>query len=257
MEHSNKMSKREAGRLGNERMKEIARVAREQKIAAYNQNPNLCEQCGNPIPYHQKNQSSYRFCSTSCAAIHNNTGRKLSVETRQKISDTLAKAGNGLSRSVDRHCQNCGSPIPRYCDKFCSTTCRSEYYWKLRKEQIEKTGEFPATTHDETDRKIARRYMEEVRGHKCAICGIETWRGESVPLVVDHIDGNAMNHDVTNLRLLCPNCDAQLPTFKNRPHEAHREFRRKESDVVTDSGNNFEMPPVTIEYGGTVHTVFR
>ena len=37
-----------------------------------------------------------------------------------------------------------------------------------------------------------------------------------IPLIVDHIDGNYRNILDTNLRLICPNCDAQLSTYKGR-----------------------------------------
>jgi len=42
--------------------------------------------------------------------------------------------------------------------------------------------------------------------------------GSPIPLVLDHIDGNAMNYAVVNLRLVCGNCNMQLSTFagKNR-----------------------------------------
>ena len=35
-------------------------------------------------------------------------------------------------------------------------------------------------------------------------------------LILDHIDGNADNCKIDNLRLVCSNCDAQLSTYKGR-----------------------------------------
>ena len=68
----------------------------------------------------------------------------------------------------------------------------------------------------ETDRRVARKYLLDTQGHYCAICGATQWNGKPIPLVVDHKDGNPNNGSVLNLRLICPNCDAQLFTFKNR-----------------------------------------
>ncbi len=39
-----------------------------------------------------------------------------------------------------------------------------------------------------------------------------TWNGKPLPLILDHVDGNRNNNSAENLRFLCPNCDAQLPT---------------------------------------------
>jgi hypothetical protein len=38
------------------------------------------------------------------------------------------------------------------------------------------------------------------------------WNGKSLPLILDHIEGNRYDNLPASLRYLCPNCDSQLPT---------------------------------------------
>lgn len=38
------------------------------------------------------------------------------------------------------------------------------------------------------------------------------WNGQSLPLILDHIEGNRFDNLPGSLRYLCPNCDAQLTT---------------------------------------------
>src|SRR5712691_4692956 len=38
------------------------------------------------------------------------------------------------------------------------------------------------------------------------------WNGQALPLILDHRDGNRYDNSPSNLRLLCPNCESQLPT---------------------------------------------
>lgn len=78
-----------------------------------------------------------------------------------------------------------------------------------------------------TDPKTIRRCLERRDGWGCKICGITEWQGEKVPLIADHINGNAADNSAENLRLICPNCDAQLPTFKARNKGNGRPRRRK------------------------------
>ena len=91
---------------------------------------------------------------------------------------------------------------------------------------IEAAGEFPKYFQGEADRRLVRKYLEHKYGHKCSICGITEWMGKPVPIVVDHIDGNALNRKLENFRLVCPNCDAQLPTYKSK-NKHGRKWRRK------------------------------
>lgn len=52
---------------------------------------------------------------------------------------------------------------------------------------------------------------------KCAICGISNiWNGKIIPLILDHINGINNDNRLENLRLICSNCDSQLPTYKAR-----------------------------------------
>lgn len=59
-------------------------------------------------------------------------------------------------------------------------------------------------------------HLIEVRGHRCEQCNLSSWLGQKIMLELDHIDGNRTNNYLDNLRLLCPNCHAQTPTWRGR-----------------------------------------
>lgn len=72
-----------------------------------------------------------------------------------------------------------------------------------------------------------KNFFLEEQHHKCAICGIEDlWNGKQLVFILDHIDGNADNNNRDNLRLICPNCDSQLDTYKSKnKNSARRKYR--------------------------------
>ena len=52
--------------------------------------------------------------------------------------------------------------------------------------------------------------------YKCSECDLSSWRNKDISLELDHIDGDAHNCKLSNLRLVCPNCHSQTDTFRGR-----------------------------------------
>ena len=158
-------------------------------------NVSYCKQCGKEIPHNKT------FCGASCSAKYNNPHRSINKTGKQ--------------------CLNCGKTFfHNKHNKFCSISCSAEYRAKLYDEQF-------------NDGKILsagalRTHMYKSRKHICSICSQgNIWNGKPLKFIVDHIDGNPTNNDPMNLRLVCPNCDSQLPTYKGK-NKGHGRFYRRE-----------------------------
>lgn len=52
--------------------------------------------------------------------------------------------------------------------------------------------------------------------YECGGCGISEWVGKKLSLHLDHIDGDAWNHELSNLRFLCPNCHSLTDTYTGK-----------------------------------------
>ena len=63
---------------------------------------------------------------------------------------------------------------------------------------------------------IAKKYFRELKNHTCEECSLTSWRGKSITFEIDHIDGDITNNELTNLKLLCPNCHSQTKTWRGR-----------------------------------------
>jgi hypothetical protein len=67
-----------------------------------------------------------------------------------------------------------------------------------------------------------RLYKEGLKNRCCEICGQdENWMGNKISLILDHINGVNNDNRIENLRIVCPNCNATLPTHggKNVKHK--------------------------------------
>lgn len=68
--------------------------------------------------------------------------------------------------------------------------------------------------HTSIRRKVIR---DKTIKYACAICGnTGSWLNKPLVLQLDHINGNASDNRLKNLRFLCPNCHTQTPTFGNK-----------------------------------------
>lgn len=196
----------EAGRLGAQKAKKKINQQKQERIAKYNADPRRCKNCKTAIPYEKREN---KYCGHSCAAQINNRG----VSRNYKTGQTAKKP-----------CLNCGTETLNL--KYCSVDCHQTHVWEVVKEKIRKTGN-ANVNNSKVSSAVPKRYLLETRGQQCEICGHKNWSGKPIPIVLDHISGDSTDSTLKNLRLLCPNCDAQTDTYKGKNKGNGRHARRE------------------------------
>jgi hypothetical protein len=162
-----------------------------------------CKQCNKEFfktPAEIKKSNNNNFCSRSCSASFNNKG--------------VRRNGNDPS-----NCLNCGEKLKESVRKFCSNKCQGEHQ---RQEKINSIAQGNIENH-----RQMKKYLIATLGNICSVCNLNEWCGSPMPLVMDHIDGNSENNHLSNLRLVCGNCDMLLPTYKSKNKGNGRAYRRE------------------------------
>ena len=73
-----------------------------------------------------------------------------------------------------------------------------------------------------------REFLLKRQNDLCDICELpQEWNGRPLVFIIDHIDGNTKNSNESNLRMICSNCDSQLPTYKSKNKGKGREYDKK------------------------------
>lgn len=131
---------------------------------------------------------------------------------------------------MKKFCLNCGKELTDKRNKYCNNKCQAEYQyreWVTRWKEGKESG----ISGSYGISKYLKRYLLEKFHYKCAKCG---W-GETnpytntLPLEVEHIDGNYQNNSEDNLILLCPNCHSLTSTYKGANKGHGRKERKKYS----------------------------
>jgi len=182
---------------------------RKKSLEAYYMSPNHCEFCGKVIlvaigrkVYEARKK---KFCNHSCSAKASNLGR-----TGYGKHDTYT------------HCEYCKKPKDNPYTKFCSIDCANKKRDQERLKRILSTGILDGNA------RTKRKFFAMIEPYVCKMCGQEPeWKGKSLTLTLDHIDGNSRNNKLENFRWVCPNCDTQLPTYGSKNKGNGRESRYK------------------------------
>lgn len=82
----------------------------------------------------------------------------------------------------------------------------------------------------------------------CSECGLKEWRGQLLPLELDHINGKNFDNRIENLRLLCPNCHSLTDTWRGKNINSGK-IKVLDKDILTAYKKTANIRQTLIEVG--------
>lgn len=180
-----------------------------------------CSLCDSPIndPKNLKRRiDNSRSGLLFCSKAHKNEALKLARTGDMRFAKLVPQHYGipTLKRSIEE-CPGCLRPyLPKtQTQKFCRSKC-AQLLASRKKLAKWLEGEHDlAQSSDGSILDWARRHMMEEVQFACTLCRwSELSANGTIPLEIDHIDGNWKNSARENLRVICPNCHALTANYK-------------------------------------------
>ena len=161
-----------------------------------------------------------RFCSRSCSAKH------VAAISHQRLKERLDKTPREKCPSCEKILEFDNHHRVR---KFCTPNCKSLFQNKLKIESWLITGKIPEYTGGKSaclPGRYIRRFLLKEQNGLCAICqSPQIHYNQPLVFIMDHVDGDPTYNERLNLRMICPNCNSQTPTFTGRNKSRGRRSR--------------------------------
>lgn len=142
------------------------------------------------------------------------TSYRLNFATKDDIIIAIKKSNSvtDVLRNLNKTTSGANVHIlRRYCAKYNLFLNFDQSNKKRKPKTIE---EWLVSGSTITSSKLKDKiYREGLKQPICELCGQdEYWNGMKISLILDHINGDNIDNRIENLRIVCPNCNAGLPT---------------------------------------------